>query len=312
MGVGKGDFMGFQYGGYHSSQLGITRVSDGSRYTEELAPTINDKIIEKPGNDGTYFFGSFFTQKTFDLSMAFDSITEAQLYLLRMIFSTKVPQQLIFDETPYKFYWAKPAAAPQFNYVCFEEGDKLRVYKGECTVSLVSYDVYAHSTKKTLTEFDDENVAEWSDVIALKQTLDGIDTFGGNPLMAELWNPGEVETDWTLSLKGFSADTVDDTGSIQKGTLGASSGFHIYLTDDADSQLYLSQIVRIGLDDEVRINSATNLIEGYKDGKRTGNLYNRHKTKGTFFKIPTGQSYMTITGITNAAQVGIDYDYLFY
>ena len=312
MGVGKGDFMGFQYGGYHSSQLGITRVSDGSRYTEELAPTINDKITEKPGNDGTYFFGSFFTQKIFDLSMAFDSITEAQLYLLRMIFSTKVPQQLIFDEAPYKFYWAKPAAAPQFNYVCFEEGDKLRVYKGECTVSLVSYDVYAHSTKKTLAEFDDENVAEWSDVIALKQTLDGIDTFGGNPLMAELWNPGEVETDWTLSLKGFSADTVDDTGSIQKGTLGASSGFHIYLTDDADSQLYLSQIVRIGLDDEVRINSATNLIERYKDGKRTGNLYNRHKTKGTFFKIPTGQSYMTITGITNAAQVGIDYDYLFY
>lgn len=312
MGVGKGDFMGFQYGGYHSSQLGITRVSDGSRYTEELVPTINDKIIEKPGNDGTYFFGSFFTQKSFDLNMAFDSITEAQLYLLRMIFSTKKPQQLIFDETPYKFYWAKPAASPQFSYICFEEGNEKRVYKGECSVSLIAYDAYAHSTKKTLAEFDDENVTEWADVIALKQTLDGIDTFSGNPLMAELWNAGELATNWVLSLKGFSADTTDDTGSTQKGTLGASSGFHIYLVDNTDSQLYLSQITRIGSDDEVRINSATNLIEGYKDGKRTGNLYNRYKTRGTFFKIPTGQSYMTITGITNAAQVGIDYDYLYY
>ena len=312
MGVGKGDFMGFQYGGYHSSQLGVTRVSDGSRYTEELAPTINDKIIEKPGNDGTYFFGSFFTQKTFDLSMAFVSITEAQLYLLRMIFSTKVPQQLIFDETPYKFYWAKPAAAPQFNYICFEEGDKLPVYKGECTVSLVSYDVYAHSTKKTLAEFDDENVVEWSDVIALKQTLDGIDTFGGNPLMAELWNPGEVETDWALSLKGFTSDVVNDSGITIPGKLGTSDGIHIYLADNADAQLYLSQISRIGSDDEIRINSATNLLEGYKNGKRTGNLYNKYKIKGTFFKIPTGQSYMALTGITNAAQVGIDYDYLFY
>ena len=67
----KGDFIGFQYGDYHSSNLEIMRVSDGSRYIEELTPVISDKIIEKSGNDGTYFFNSYYTQKPFDISFVY-------------------------------------------------------------------------------------------------------------------------------------------------------------------------------------------------------------------------------------------------
>jgi len=40
MSVIKGDFLGFTFNGVHSSELGLTRVSDGSRYNENLYPTI--------------------------------------------------------------------------------------------------------------------------------------------------------------------------------------------------------------------------------------------------------------------------------
>jgi hypothetical protein len=36
----KGDYMGFTYNNTHSSALGIVRVSDGSRFNENLLPTI--------------------------------------------------------------------------------------------------------------------------------------------------------------------------------------------------------------------------------------------------------------------------------
>jgi hypothetical protein len=36
----KGDFLGFTYNKLHSSELGIVRVSDGSRFNENLLPTV--------------------------------------------------------------------------------------------------------------------------------------------------------------------------------------------------------------------------------------------------------------------------------
>jgi hypothetical protein len=61
MSVFKGEYMGFSYNGVHSSDLGIVRVSKGSRFEENLLPTIQDKTVQVPGNDGTYYFGSYYT-----------------------------------------------------------------------------------------------------------------------------------------------------------------------------------------------------------------------------------------------------------
>ena len=42
-----GDFTGFSFGGVHSSDLGITRVSGGDRYEEKLHPEVSDRTAEK-------------------------------------------------------------------------------------------------------------------------------------------------------------------------------------------------------------------------------------------------------------------------
>ena len=71
-----GDFTGFEFGGVHSSDLGITRVSGGDRYDEQLHPEIKDRTVEVPGLNGEYYFGSDFGTRTFDIEIAFDLLTE--------------------------------------------------------------------------------------------------------------------------------------------------------------------------------------------------------------------------------------------
>ena len=44
----KGDYMGFTYNNRHSSDLGIVRTSDGSRFNENLLPTMQDKTVQVP------------------------------------------------------------------------------------------------------------------------------------------------------------------------------------------------------------------------------------------------------------------------
>ena len=47
----KEDFIGFSFNGHRSESLGIVRVSDGSRYNEDLVPTAQDKTVQVPGTE---------------------------------------------------------------------------------------------------------------------------------------------------------------------------------------------------------------------------------------------------------------------
>ena len=115
------DFMDFTFGKYRSADLGITRVSGGDRFEEELSPEIKDRNVEVPGLDGEYYFGSDYGPKEINIEIAFDSMTEEQFRDLRRAFNTKKTQPLIFDERPYKQYMAKLGSPIELSYVCFDE-----------------------------------------------------------------------------------------------------------------------------------------------------------------------------------------------
>ena len=65
MSVYSGDFLGFRLGNVHSSQLNITRVSNNDRYTENLTPNFKDQTTEIQGNDGLYYWGTYYTQQKY-------------------------------------------------------------------------------------------------------------------------------------------------------------------------------------------------------------------------------------------------------
>ena len=122
--MNRGDFTGFTFDGIHSSQLNIVRVSEGDRYEENLFSDIEDKVIEMPGNDGSYYYGSDYQPRSISISIAFDSMTEVQFRKVRKLFSTKKICELIFDERPYKVYQAKVENPIELSYVCFDEREK--------------------------------------------------------------------------------------------------------------------------------------------------------------------------------------------
>lgn len=119
--VTKADFLGFEFAGKHSSDLGIIRTSDGDRFSEQLTPEIKDITVEVPGMHGEYFFGSTYGNRTFEVQIAYDHLTEEQFREMRKLYGRRNVGELIFDERPYKKYLAKIESPIELSYVCFDE-----------------------------------------------------------------------------------------------------------------------------------------------------------------------------------------------
>lgn len=324
------DFFGFSFNGHHSSDLGIVRVSDGSRYNDTILPSFQDKTISIPGGDGTYFFGSNYTNRPFTVSIAFDGLKEAQFRKLRQVFNGKDVGDLIFDEAPYKAYTVKVQSPPQLKYICFdmEVEDQSttstilhnhdlythssasaytaptspgRVYKGEGTIQFIGYKPFAHSVYKYLNLYEDTNKNEWataSGMLATKGTYDG-----ENSTSIKVYNCGDVETDFCAY---YSVTTT---------------ATNITLTLNTKNGTTVGQLALVGVEKEedstdsyIRINTKTNLVEGCDSSfQLTGTLYNQYITGGDFFKIPVCEDttdYYTLNSSISCKKV--EYDYLYY
>lgn len=311
------DFIGFRFNGIHSSDLNIVRVSDGSRYNEDLTPAFQDKTAQKVGSDGTLYWESFYTNKPFPISFAFDSLTEAQFRRLRQVFNGKDIGELIFDESPYKKYSVKLASPAQIKYICFNEEDEStygshRVYKGEGTVQFVAYKPFARSVYKFLEAYDSSiytNIEEWKEASGMAESskfeaessiYPSGRYYDADDSIINLYNPGDLDSDWTLRVPLNSLDSL----SISLKENGTTLPY---------STLTLENITAMSGDSYLLLNSHTNLIEGLDSNLiKTGNLYNKAMTSGDFFKIPVFTS--TTDELTFNCNVAshLEYDYIYY
>ena len=297
------DYIGFTYNGVHSSDLGIVRTSNGSRFDENLLPTIQDKTVQIPGGDGTYYYGSYYTQRQFSVSFAYDNLSEQQFARLRALFGDKKIHDLTFDERPYKTYKAKVTGTATLKYIPFDEGEgRERVYKGEGTIQFTCYQPYAICTDKWLSDYQGSNTSEWAAASRLKvnQVVDNItyDAPSGNQPI-NLYNAGDIETHFLLRI------------DFKEGTI--ASGKMFLETRDAKliNQLSWSEILKQGEDAYVKFNSKINLIEGYdENNQKTGNVYNKFITAGEFFKIPQGESILKFDGDLEVNSIEYSYYYI--
>lgn len=289
------DYIGFTFNGVHSDTLGIKRTSEGSRFNENLLPTIQDKTVQVPGGDGMYHFGSYYTQKQFNISYAFDALTEEQLAQIKALFGDKKIHELIFDEAPYKVYQAKVTGSASVKYIPFAEGATNRIYKGEGSIQFTAYDPYARSVKKFLDQYNNTNKDEWKEASGMLESSTGYDTLIDNTI--RLYNPGVKETDFILTLNFVNG--IISAGGINIG---------------ADAQLNFKTITSQNEDDQIKINTKLNLIEGYRNGKKSGMIYNKYITSGTFFKIPVsnGTDIILTLNQVKAYFDNIEYDYIYF
>ena len=263
----KGDYMGFTYNNTHSSTLGIVRTSDGSRFNENLLPTIQDKTVQVPGGDGTYFFGSYYTQRQFSVSFAFDSLTEEQIGEIRRVFGDKQIHDLIFDERPYKVYSAKVTGTATIKYISFDEGDTNRLYKGEGTIQFTCYNPFARCWS---TEFNDYQ-HHWA---YLYPVNGGFMTYENwEQRVMEWWEASRIEQGGNFGDRPvpFKVDITKTEGFLEFGNIkwsGLPEGKTITLN------------TKIGI---------------AKDAE--GNIYNKYFTGDLTAKIPIGATAEQTAGL---------------
>lgn len=295
------DFIGFTFDGIHSSEFGVIRTSEGSRYKGDLLPTFADNFTQVPGGDGSYYFESFYQQKNFSISIAFDSLTEINFRKMRQWLSAKKVGKLTFDESPYKSYQVKISNIPTIQYICFDELGK-RIYKGEGTINFIAFYPFGICDKKYLDEYDNLNKNEWSEAVGLLPSKIG-NYDQVNSKTIGLYNPGDLETDFQ-AYYNFTNDLI---------TLNS-----IYISEGASTLELLKfsgNFTKKGEDVYLRINSETELLEGCDINKKpTGNLYNEYITSGKFFKIPiintTAREVRFISD--DAICANLDYNYLYF
>ena len=302
------DFCGFTFNGVHTSDLNIKRVSNGSRYNENLSAAFQDKMAQIEGGDGSLFWDSYYTNKPFSIQIAFDSVTETQLRRLRQVFCAKAMGEFIFDELPFKAYTAKVQTPPQLQYICFDDNTGNRVYKGEGTIQFIAYYPYAKSVHKFLNEFDDtfyNNKSQWSDASGmLPSRIVPPTTYDGTGAYINLYNAGDIETDWQAFYQMNNAGC-----DLRNITLNNS-------LDQRIGVIQLSPITEQKNENDVFLclNSRTQLIEGCDSNKvPTGTLYNDYFSSGEFFKIPLGASSFISSGAESSTPCQeIKYTYLYY
>ena len=142
------DFIGFTYNGKHSIQdLKIYRASNSNRYDDNITAALTDKVVDVPGSDGQYYFGTTFKNRTFTINYAFDELEEKDLRTIKEVFCGDGIHDLIFDERPYMAWSAKVTGTASMKHLCFDEGG-MRKYKGEGSITFTCYDPYARTPKK--------------------------------------------------------------------------------------------------------------------------------------------------------------------
>ena len=296
------DLTGFKFGDYHSSQFGLIRVSNGSRYNEYLLPTLKNTTTDVPGMEGTLYFGTQKTTRSFQVDMAFDSLTEEDIRDIREWLTGA--HSLIFDERPYIQYMCILNSAPQLKYLTFEENGE-RIYKGELSVNFVSYLPYGYSIdgKKFIDDFLDENFEEWSNAshLAYKnfykdETLHAYDKFEGNNVY--VYNGGDVEADYVLTCYFSEGATtkISMNDVSYEFSLRAKSANSTHLELSVNSKLQYARCRDVNIADGV--------ITGISD-------YEIMLPSTEMFKIPVGQSLITCTNIDTSAPNIIDYKYRF-
>lgn len=184
------DFRGFRFGNIHTSDLNLEVVSSSGKYENRTLPSTNDSVVDVPGGDGQYYFGSVYKNREFTCNVAFDSVSEKIYRKIRQIFSTDKLQDLVFDEEPYKTWKAKLKGKPEFKSICFINHDTgERVYKGDGKLTFICYFPYALGKDKYIVRAADYYITHTPECIINQSLKDDTfvknDTFNYSPIDTE-------------------------------------------------------------------------------------------------------------------------------
>lgn len=211
----RGSFLGFTYNNIHSSTLGITRVSSGKRYTDNLVPSLKDVTSDIVGATGTVYFGTYYTKRVLSVPFAFDGLTEAQIKQIQTLWHDKAIHNLVFDEWPYKVYSAKVTSIMSLKHVMFTDKDGTDHYKGEGNIAFTCYFPFARSRYSWREDYTLENIPEWraddefDGIVHLEENGNLLYDFGANPPAFGRLVGERSEFDWVTPQSLLQTELMD-------------------------------------------------------------------------------------------------------
>lgn len=224
----KGDFLSFSFNNINSSDMGIVRVDDGSRFNQDLLPPSNERSIEIAGRSETFFIDAWYTPRELVVEFAFDNLTEYDLRKLTQWLAAGEVGELFFDENDYKYYKVRVIDNVAISYVPFNARETVvnsagrevlpRIYKGEGVVAFKAYFPFAINKYGTITE---DNVEQWAKASGLKYTNEFGEFIYDRPNtqgVARLFNAGDVKTPVNidfipLETNGYQTFTLQENGN---------------------------------------------------------------------------------------------------
>lgn len=305
------EFVGFSFNGRHSSEFNIVRTSDGNRFKYNLLPNMQDKTVAVPGGDGSYLFGTNYTQRPHNINFAYDNLTEEKLIELRQWLRADQVGELIFDEWPHKAWDVKISAPPTISFIPFNREEVVsaqsissemldsdsqhssshsgRIYKGEGTITIMAYQPFAHNPegKKWLNDYD----SELRSFLAISGLVDNsgntYDQIGIGIQAPYVYNAGDEDIPFSLI---FNAAEGNYTIKGDRGQLNFS--------------------VPANETSIVRFNGKLHLLEQLDENEKpTGIVFNNWITSGDFFELPLGESQI-VYGNLDVTKIDYKYKYL--
>lgn len=158
---GRDDFIGFTFNGHHSSEFHIINVNTGNRTGKELLPSPSHTTAQVTGVDGKYFFNTTFPERKFSINIAYDDLKEEDFRKIENWLSFRQEGSLIFDEQPYRQWTGKISSAVKMNFICFDDYDGQRVYKGEGTFEFTCFYPWSISPFMSMNQFKADYRAKW-------------------------------------------------------------------------------------------------------------------------------------------------------
>lgn len=291
--VKRMDYVGFTFDGIHSSQLKILSVSDGSRYSKDLLPTIEDYSIDIVGGYGSNYFGGTFKKRDIVLNIAFDQVREEELMAIREWLGDREVHELFFDENPYKVYHAVVSRTPTIKYIAF--GDVgTRIYKGEGSIVFTCYDPIAKSLNGNyLEDYDWENIEEWSYASGM---LDSKDKYENGKLVKNYYDTPITEGNKQI-IHAYNAGILPTPFKMYITWTGKELEIKNTFVKNGKNIEKILKLNRTSTNEEyILVDTERSVALEMKNGEETKTVLNQLVETGRFFTLKQGLNELKITG----------------
>lgn len=163
-------FISFSYGGKFIEDFGLIATISGDRLQKNIYANFEDDVTTYEVVDGQYYWGTHFTNNSFNFTLSTDGITETQLNEFRHWFKPGIERELVLAENPNRAIMARVAAVPSYSFIPFEEKTTVNIegtdyktsttlYKGDISLLLVADEPFWYGRAALIDYYytDDEN-----------------------------------------------------------------------------------------------------------------------------------------------------------